>query len=148
MVVNGKKVSALTIALLVAVIVLAITSAFFSSRSADFLSFVDSLLTLATYVLSLLGGVVVFFGAALTAVRFVQIKLKDPYQPSGVTRYLSGYLTLGLELFIGSEIIKTTVTRSIPDFEVLVLIILSRGLFSLILYLERRWHGSETGQSE
>jgi len=102
------------------------------------------LLTGATYVLYLLGGGIVFFGAILIVVRFVQVKVKDPFKSSGVSRYFAGYLTLSLELFIGAEIIKTTTTQQLNDFEVLILIIVSRGLFSLILYLERRWHGSET----
>jgi uncharacterized membrane protein len=99
------------------------------------------LLTVGTNVLYLLGALVVSFGAVLVTVRFIQCKLRDPYKPSCVTRYLSGYLTLSLEFFIGAEIIKTTTTRTWEEFSVLILIILSRGLFSLILYLERRWHG-------
>jgi len=99
------------------------------------------LLTIATDVLYVLGGVVVAFGAALVTIRFLQSKLKDPYKPSGVSRYLAGYLTLSLEFFIGAEIIKTVVTRTYEEFLVLILVIFSRGLFSLILYLERRWHG-------
>ncbi|MFB3887990.1 MAG: DUF1622 domain-containing protein [Candidatus Bathyarchaeia archaeon] len=107
---------------------------------------ISTLLLGATDVLYLLGGALVFFGAMLVAVKFVQTKLKNAYQPAGVTRILSGYLTLSLEIFIGAEIIKTTVTQSIEEFEVLVLVIVSRGLFSLILYLERRWHGTEEGE--
>jgi uncharacterized membrane protein len=99
------------------------------------------LLTVGTNVLYLLGALVVSFGAVLVTVRFIRCKLRDPYKPSCVTRYLSGYLTLSLEFFIGAEIIKTTTTRTWEEFSVLILIILSRGLFSLILYLERRWHG-------
>ena len=99
------------------------------------------LLTIATDVLYVLGGLVVAFGAALVTIRFLQSKLKSPFKPSGVSRYLAGYLTLSLEFFIGAEIIKTVVTRTYEEFLVLILVILSRGLFSLILYLERRWHG-------
>jgi len=99
------------------------------------------LLTVGTNVLYLLGALVVSFGAVLVTVRFIQCKLRDPYKPSCVTRYLSGYLTLSLEFFIGAEIIRTTTTRTWEEFSVLILIIFSRGLFSLILYLERRWHG-------
>jgi uncharacterized membrane protein len=101
-------------------------------------------LTIATDILNLLGGAVVFYGAILVIVKFVQTKLKNPYQKSGALPFLSGYLTLSLELFIGAEIIKTAVTRDFSSVEVLILIILSRGLFSLILYLERRWHGAGT----
>jgi len=100
------------------------------------------LLTIATDGLYVLGGAVVAFGAALLSVKFIQCKVNEPYQPSCVSRYLSGYLTLSLEFFIGAEIIKTVVVRTFDEFLVLILVIISRGLFSLILYLERRWHGS------
>jgi uncharacterized membrane protein len=99
-------------------------------------------LTIAADALYLFGGGVITFGAILVTIRFIQYKLKDPYQPSFSTRYLSGYLTLSLNFFIGAEIIRTVATRTIPEFELLILVIFSRGLFSLILYLERRWHGT------
>lgn len=141
-----NKVSTLTLVLLAVTAVLAILGAFFTTSSV-FLSggviydAISTLLLAATVILYLLGGGLIFFGAILVTIRFIQTKLKDPYQPSGVTRYLSGYLTLSLEFFIGAEIIRTTTTRTFEEFSVLILIIVSRGLFSLILYLERRWHG-------
>ena len=154
-----KGTNPLTVMLLASIALLAIIGAFFSIRSSalvkEFLpggvNYVQGgaayevifiLLTVATDVLYLLGGGLVFFGAVLVTIRFIQSKLKDPYQPSGVTRMLSGYLTMSLEFFIGAEIIKTTVTRTYEEFSLLILIIISRGLFSLILYLERRWHGA------
>jgi uncharacterized membrane protein len=155
-----KRLSTLTLTLLVIVAILAIAAVLLRTLESDFGSLflaptanqsggivyaaIATLLTIATLVLYLLGGGVVFIGAMLSMVRFIKAKLEDPYRPSGVTRHLSGYLTLSLELFIGAEIIKTTTTQELADFEVLILIIISRGLFSLILYLERRWHGSET----
>jgi len=101
------------------------------------------LLTMATDVLYILGGAVVAFGALLVAFRFVQCKLKSPYKPSCATKFLSGYLTLSLELFIGAEIIKTVVVRTYEEFLLLILVIISRGLFSLILHLEKKWLGSD-----
>jgi uncharacterized membrane protein len=141
---NGS--SSLTVTLLVVVIALAIVAVVFAPVSEEFLpgieDIIDTMLNIATNVIYLIGGGVVLFGAVLVTVRFVQCKLKDPYKPSCVTRYLSGYLSLSLEFFIGAEIIKTVVTRKPEEFELLLLVIFSRGLFSLILYLERRWHGS------
>jgi len=99
------------------------------------------LLTIITDFLYIVGGAVIAFGAALSTIRFFQCKLRSPYEPSCVSRHLSGYLTLSLEFFIGAEIVKTVVVRTYAEFLVLILVILSRGLFSLILYLERRWHG-------
>jgi len=86
--------------------------------------------------LHLFGGSVITFGAMLVIIRFIQFKLKDPYQASSSTCYLSGYLTLSLNFFIGAEIIRTVATRTFSDFELLLSAIFSRGLFSLILYLE------------
>jgi uncharacterized membrane protein len=141
---NG--ISSLTIVLLVAVVALAIVAAVFAPLSEAFLpgieDIIDTMLNIATNIIYLIGGGVILFGAVLVTVKFVQCKLKDPYKPSCVTRYLSGYLSLSLEFFIGAEIIKTVVTRKPEEFELLLLVIFSRGLFSLILYLERRWHGS------
>jgi uncharacterized membrane protein len=146
------EVSALTVVLLVAISVSAVILAEFTPQSSVFLPMLDevitTLLTVATDILYLIGGGVVFLGAVLVTVRFLRVKLKSPYQPAGVTRFLSGYLTLSLEFFIGAEIIKTTTTRTWEEFSVLILIILSRGLFSLILYLERRWHGKEGAECE
>jgi uncharacterized membrane protein len=136
----------LTITLIAVIAVLAVLGAILTPISKEFLpgmeSIIDTLLNVATNVIYLIGGGVITFGAVLVIIRFLQCKLKDPYKPSCVTRFLSGYLTLGLEFFIGAEIVKTVVARDPAEFELLLLVIFSRGLFSLILYLERRWHGS------
>jgi uncharacterized membrane protein len=155
-----NKLSTLTIVLLIVITVLAFSSALIRIVNSDFgnlflppiaghsgglfYEVIVTLLTIVVDVLYLFGGGVIFFGAILAIVRFVQVKLQNPYKPSGVARALSGYLTLSLELFIGAEIVKTATTQSFTDLETLILIILSRGLFSLILYFERKWRGSET----
>ena len=146
--VDTKKNSAssLTVTLLVAVIALAIVAAVFAPMSEEFIpgieKIIDTMLNVAANIIYLIGGGVILFGAAVVTVRFVRCKLNDPYKPSCATRFLSGYLTLSLEFFIGAEIIKTVVTRTTEEFSLLILVIISRGLFSLILYLERRWHGT------
>jgi uncharacterized membrane protein len=157
-----RKFSALTITLIIVIAVLAVLGAAVSVIYPDFVyqlqpgvqpgqsqyvpggtvyEIIYTLLTMSTDVMYLLGGGIVFFGAILATVRFIQSKTTNPSQPSGVTHMLSGYLTLGLAFFIGAEIIKTVVVRTYEEFVLLVFIIISRGLFSLILYLERRWHG-------
>ena len=143
---STKRIAPLTFTLIVVIAILAVLGAIFTPLSNEFIpgmeSVIDTLLNVATNVLYLIGGGVIVFGAVLVMIRFLQCKLKDPYKPSCVTRYLSGYLTLSLELFIGAEIVKTVVARTPDEFELLLLVIFSRGLFSLILYLERRWHGT------
>ena len=103
--------------------------------------FIYVILTVATDALYIFGGGVIAFGAVLITVRFFQIKLKEPFASTSSTRYLSGYLTLGLNFFIGAELIRTVAVRTYEEFILLLLVILSRGLFTLILYLEERWHG-------
>lgn len=143
---TNKGLSPLTISLIIIIGVLAVSGLVLTSFSGDYFSvlnsIVDTLLNGATNLLYLIGAGMLILGAMLTTVRFVQCKLRDPYHPSCVSRYLSGYLTLSLEFFIGAEILKTVVTRSYEEFSLLILVIFSRGLFSLILYLERRWHGT------
>ncbi|MGB9842109.1 MAG: DUF1622 domain-containing protein [Candidatus Bathyarchaeales archaeon] len=138
--------SALTAVLLTIVVALSIVAAVLTPISEEFMpgieAIVDTLLNITTNMIYLIGGGVIIFGAVLVTIRFVQCKLKDPYKPTCVTRFLSGYLTLSLEFFIGAEIIRTVVTRTYEEFSLLILVIFSRGLFSLILYLERRWHGT------
>ncbi|NLF88507.1 DUF1622 domain-containing protein [Candidatus Bathyarchaeota archaeon] len=99
------------------------------------------ILTLATYALYLIGGAVLVYGAVLVTYRFIQYKVSDPYKPTHSTHFLSNYLTLSLNFFIGAEIIRTVAVRTYEEFALLILVIFSRGLFSLILYLERKWHG-------
>jgi uncharacterized membrane protein len=162
---NGRNL--LTIALLIVIAALAILGAIVSVTNPGFVfelqpgvrvgeqpyvpggiiyETIYILLTMATDTLYLIGGGVVFFGAILVTIRFLQADPENPGRAHEVTRHLSGYLTLGLAFFIGAEIIKTVVVRTTDEFLLLVFIIVSRGLFSLILYLERRWHGTaETG---
>jgi len=141
-----KSLNPLTISLIIIIGVLAALGLVLTSFSEDYFSvlnsIVDTLLNGATNLLYLIGAGMLILGALLTTVRFLQCKLRDPFQPSCVSRYLSGYLTLSLEFFNGAEILKTVVTRSYEEFSLLILVIFSRGLFSLILYLERRWHGT------
>jgi uncharacterized membrane protein len=100
------------------------------------------ILTLATDALYLVGAAVLVYGAVLVTYRFIQYKVSDPYKPTHSTHFLSNYLTLSLNFFIGAEIIRTVAVRSYEEFALLILVIFSRGLFSMILYLERRWHGA------
>ena len=100
------------------------------------------MLTIATDALYIFGGGVIAFGAIVITARFVKIKTIDPNKPTYSTRMLSGYLSLGLNFFIGAEIIRTVAVRTYEEFVLLILTIISRGLLTLILYLEERWHGA------
>jgi uncharacterized membrane protein len=153
---NQPHFSKLSIAIIMIITVLAASSAVITLIYPDFIIIISGpgyesggtlydviyvMLTLATYALYLIGGAVLVYGAGLVTHRFIQYKVSDPYKPTHSTHYLSNYLTLSLNFFIGAEIIRTVAVRTYEEFTLLILVIFSRGLFSLILYLERRWHG-------
>jgi len=148
--------SRLSVAILVVIVVIAVVSAVISLLYPGFITLLSGanyvsggalydaiyvILTLATYALYLVGGAILVYGAVLVTYRFIQYKISDPYKPTHSTHYLSNYLTLSLNFFIGAEIIRTVAVRTYEEFALLLLVIFSRGLFSMILYLERRWHG-------
>lgn len=102
----------------------------------------DTLLSVAVNVLYIVGAGMIVLGSVLITIRYVKAKLESPFKPfGGLPR--ARYLTVSLEIIIGAEIIKTIVVRTVEEFLLLFFVIASRGLFSLILYLERKWHGSE-----
>jgi hypothetical protein len=105
-----RGMSPLTLALIFIVAIFAAIGALLSPTSSLFIpgleGIVDTLLTVITNIIYLIGGGLITFGTLAVTIRFIQSKLKDTYKPSGVTRYLSGYLTLSLEFFCGAEIIK------------------------------------------
>lgn len=103
---------------------------------------VIAVLSLTVDFISLLGGVLILFGSILVATRYVLKKLKSPYKPFRAAPRVT-LLTLGLEIFIGEEIINTATTRTMDDFLLLSLTIATRSLIGLILYLEKSWGSLE-----
>ena len=97
-----------------------------------------SILGLVVEFMNLIAGFLVLFGSVLLVARYVRTKLKSLTIPfEGTTPRLT-FLTLGLEIFIGAEIINTATTRTLEDFLLLSLTIATRGLIGLILYLEKK----------
>src|SRR5512136_1872054 len=138
-------VSNLSLAIIVIIILVAVVGAATSLVYPDFIRLLSGktyvsggalydaiyvILTLSTDALYLFGGAVITYGAILITYRFIQTKISDPYKPTYSTRYLSGYLTLSLNFFIGAEIIRTVAVRTYEEFALLLLVIFSRGLFS------------------
>ena len=99
-------------------------------------------LAIVVAFLYLLGAMFLLFGSILVVSRYIKAKLRSPYRPFGTPPRVT-FLTLGLEIFIGAEIINTATKRTMDDFLLLSLTILTRGLIGLILYLERKWESQE-----
>ena len=139
-------VSALSITVITLIIIAIAVSGIYSVIQAIFLPSEDPfiiLLAIMVRIMYLLGAGLILFGSILMAIRYVKAKLKDPLRPFGVAPRVV-FLTMGLEIFIGAEIINTAGTRTWEDFLLLLFTISTRGLIGLILYLERRWCGEES----
>ena len=119
--------------------------ALFSPSKDHFMPIIEDMLvfelSMVVTILNLIGGTLILFGSVLAVSRYVLVKLKNPCKPFGDVAPQVTFLTLGLEIFIGAEIINTATTRTIDDFLLLSLTIATRGLIGLILYLEKRWMG-------
>jgi uncharacterized membrane protein len=101
-----------------------------------------AVLAIVVIFLYLIGGTLILLGSILVAARYIKVKLISPCRPFGAAPRVT-FLTLGLEIFIGAEIINTATTRTMDDFLLLSLTIITRGLIGLILYLEKRWGSQE-----
>ncbi len=134
------------LALVSSIFVAAILVAIYGSLQSDFLTSLESVVTIvlttAINLLYVIGAGLIVLGSILVTTRYVKSKVKAPFQPfAGLPR--ARYLTVSLEIFIGAEIVKTVIARSFEEFYLLSFTIGIRGLVALILYLERRWHGED-----
>jgi len=99
---------------------------------------VTVLLEILVIVLHVLGGGVIFFGALLLGLRYFREKIKEPFRPIEFL-HRARFLTVGLEIFIGAEIIHTATARTVEGFVLLFLTIASRSFIALFIYLEKKW---------
>ncbi|MDI6891466.1 MAG: DUF1622 domain-containing protein [Actinomycetota bacterium] len=88
----------------------------------------------AISILEVLGLVVIVYGSAMAIVQFVRNLGRAE---NGVARYLTRYLTLGLEFLVGAEILRTVVVRTFDELIKLGAIIALRGLLGFIIQRER-----------
>ncbi len=146
-----NRVSALGLALVLSIIIAGLLVVVYGTFQSDFLLSLENavtiLLTTVVNVLYVFGTGLIALGSILVTARYVKSKVKAPFQPfAGLPR--ARYLTISLEIFIGAEVIKTVIARSIDEFILLIFTIGIRGLIAAILYLERRWHGENPDHAE
>jgi uncharacterized membrane protein len=106
----------------------------------DFFYIEERLFVVFSFALNglyLLGAFVIIFGSILMTSRYVRAKMKAPFEPAKLLFHAS-YLTIGLEILIGAEIIATAISRTPEDFLQLGLTIGIRFVIALLIYAERR----------
>lgn len=89
-------------------------------------------------IMNIIGAFLIVFGSVLLVTRYVSAKIKNPNTPFNGAAPRLTFLTLGLEIFIGAEIINSAITRTIDDFLLLALTIGVRAVIGLVLHFERK----------
>ena len=130
------------IAIVVSIIIATIPLSIYGLLNNDFVENFEHVIFLmfgfTVEIMNLIGAFLIVFGSVLLVARYVSAKVEDPNNPfNGATPRLT-FLTLGLEIFIGAEIINSAITRTVDDFLLLALTIGVRAVIGLVLHFERK----------
>ena len=84
----------------------------------------------------LLGALVMIGGIAYSFVKYIRGNIKK--QPVSIKLMIGSYISIGLELMLVAEILKTVITnnRTIEEFVILTIIVLIRATLSLLIHWE------------
>lgn len=84
----------------------------------------------------LLGALVMVVGAIYSCVKYVICQIK--HKPYSIKVMIGNYMSIGLELMLVAEVLKTVITnnRTMEEFIILASIILLRATLSLLIHWE------------
>ena len=84
----------------------------------------------------LLGALVMVAGAIYSCVKYVICQIK--HKPYSIKVMIGNYMSIGLELMLVAEVLKTVITnnRTMEEFIILAAIILLRATLSLLIHWE------------
>lgn len=84
----------------------------------------------------LLGALVMIVGAVYSCVKYIVGLVK--HKPYSIKVMIGNYMSIGLELMLVAEILKTVITnnRTMEEFIILAAIILLRATLSLLIHWE------------
>lgn len=104
---------------------------------------VHDTLEVVVVIISVLGAVVVAWGVIETIKSFVLLKFKPGGQDAvsaseSIRQHLGAHLLLGLEIFIGADIISTVVSPTWEKVGILSIIVVIRTVLSYFLESELR----------
>jgi uncharacterized membrane protein len=104
---------------------------------------VHNVLAIVTLSISILGALVVVWGVIEGIISFVLMKIRRPAEKikeieenEGIRRQLGGHLLLGLEIFIGADIISSVVSPAWDKVGMLAVIVVIRTILSYFLKME------------
>jgi len=137
-----QKKSLKPIAIVLAIISATIPMSIYGLVNHNFIENFDNIVFLmfgfTVEIMNIIGAFLIVFGSVLLVTRYVSAKIKDPNTPFNGAAPRLTFLTLGLEIFIGAEIINSAITRTVDDFLLLALTIGVRAVIGLVLHFERK----------
>lgn len=106
--------------------------------------YVIQVLYLLILLLEVYGASVIVYSANAVFLAF----LKTSRDGTTARLTLAGYLSFGLELFLGAEILRTVISRSLDELIVLGAIIALRSIIALLIHWEvnQQWKEVERTQ--
>ncbi len=101
--------------------------------------YIIQVLYILILLLEIYGAAVIVYSANAVFLTF----LKTSRDGTRARLTLAGYLSFGLELFLGAEILRTVISRSLNELIVLGAIIALRAIIALLLHWEVRQQWKE-----
>lgn len=137
-------VLAISISFLFVLVLLSVFASSFDSHSfmMNFEGAIVYFLGLSIYSLYFLSGVLILLGSIFMGSRYLRNKLGRPLNAISCEPK-ARYLTFGLEILIGAEILNTAYTRGLEEFTVLILTIAARSFIAVLLHFEAKWCSRE-----
>lgn len=96
--------------------------------------YVIQVLYILILLLEVYGAIVIVYSANAVFLTFI----KTSRDGAEARLTLAAYLSFGLELFLGAEILRTVVSRSMEEIIVLAAIIILRAIITLLIHWEVR----------
>jgi uncharacterized membrane protein len=101
--------------------------------------YVIQVLYILILMLEVYGAIVIIYSANAVFLTF----LRTSRDGANARLTLASYLSFGLELFLGAEILRTVVTRNLEEIKVLAAIIILRAIITLLIHWEIRQEWSK-----
>jgi uncharacterized membrane protein len=103
---------------------------------------VNNLVQIVTIAISCIGAFIVIWGVIKATIQFFSLKFFKPKEPlteiESIRHHLGAHLLLGLEVFIGADIISSVVSPTWEKVGILAAIVGVRVVLSYFLRMELR----------
>jgi len=142
---NGNSLKPIVFALIMITVIISLI--IYSVIQFEFFAKIENFIFLSLSIIvkfmNIIGVFTIVFGGVLVSLRFIREKIKTTTNVFTAFSSRLTFLTLGLDILIGAEIINIAIMRTLEDFNFLTLTILMRVLIWVILYFEKKWDSTK-----